>query len=335
MVKEDSLMPLHFYNADALVWLWILPVLFGLFSYSAVKRRKAVKAFGAGTVFISRKREALGCCAATALCILALARPAWDLQEQELQETGRDVVFLLDVSRSMLAEDMRPNRLESAKTAILDCIEGLTGDRVGLILFAGSAEIRCPLTADYDYFRMALRQAGPDSVAAGGTMIANALEKTADKLIDPGKQGFQDVILITDGEDMVDGADELDAAKTMADTGARLILIGIGDRTRGSRIVVEDEETGTRSFIKHGNREIWTRLQSESLRQMAAVASGGIYFEVANGPFDLRAIYRQVMEHVQRASTEQQVMERYEEKFHLFLGGAVFILLISNRWRNR
>ncbi len=328
-------MPIHFYNPGMLIWLWLVPLVAGLFLSAAAKRRQAMNAFGAGAAFVSRKREAFGSCTAVALVILALARPAWDLREQQVQATGRDVIFLLDVSRSMLAEDMYPNRLENAKTAILDCVEVLSGDRVGLVLFAGSAEIRCPLTVDYDYFRMALRQASPESVAAGGTLIAHAIERTIDKLIDPEKSGLQDVILITDGEDMVDGSDEVDAARTLGEAGARLIGIGIGDRARGSRISMEDEETGTRSFLKHDNREVWTKLHSETLRRMSAVVPDGIYFEVADGPFDLKHIYRQVMEHAQRISTEKQVLERYAEKFFLFLGGAVAVLLLSNRWRGK
>ncbi len=272
---------------------------------------------------------------AIALVVFALARPGWDLQEQQLQESGRDVIFLLDVSRSMLAEDMHPNRLENAKTAILDCIGDLSGDRVGLVLFAGSAEIRCPLTVDYDYFRMALRQASPTSVASGGTMIAHAIERTVDKLIDPGKSGMQDLILITDGEDMIEGPDEVEAATALEEAGVRLIAIGIGDRSRGSRIALEDEETGMRSFMKHGNTEVWTKLQSETLRRMVSASSIGIYFDVGSGPFDLARIYRQVMENAERTATDSQVMERYEEKFHLFIGAAVLILLLSNRWRKK
>lgn len=327
-------MLVHFYHPTMLLWLWLVPAAAALFLHAAVKRRKAIRAFGAVTATISRKREAVGGCAAIALLVVALARPAWDLQQQPLQETGRDVIFLLDVSRSMLAEDLHPNRLENAKTAILDCLEGLSGDRVGLVLFAGSAEIRCPLTVDYDYFRMALRDAAPESVAVGGTMLANALEKTLDKLADPAKPGLQDLILITDGEDMVEGADEVEAAEKLAEAGVRLIAIGLGDRARGSRIALETEE-GAHSFMKHGNTEVWTKLHSETLRRMASAAPDGVYFEVAAGPFDLARIYRQVMEHAERTATNQQVVERYEEKFPLFLGGAAAILLVSHRWRRK
>ncbi|MEE9369046.1 MAG: VWA domain-containing protein [Pontiella sp.] len=325
----------YFYNPSALIWLWMVPALAGLFIYSSVKRKQAVQAFGGGAKFISRKREAFGSCAAVALIIIALARPAWNLQKQQLQESGRDVIFLLDVSRSMLAEDMHPNRLENAKTSILDCIEGLSGDRVGLVLFAGSAEIRCPLTLDYDYFRMALRQATPNSVTAGGTMIGHAVERTVDKLIDPAKAGMQDLILITDGEDMIDGPDEIEAVQLLDDAGVRLIAIGLGDRSRGSRIALEDEETGARTFMKDGNTEVWTKLHSETLRRMAAASTDGIYFDVANGPFELARIYRQVMEHAQRTSTNSHVMERYEEKFYLLIGTALVVLFASNRWRRK
>ncbi|NNJ69698.1 MAG: VWA domain-containing protein [Kiritimatiellales bacterium] len=328
-------MPVYFYNPSALIWLWLVPLAAGLFLFAAGRRKQAIRAFGAGALVISRKREAVGSCLAMLLLILALARPAWNLQEQELQESGRDVIFLLDVSRSMLAEDLHPNRLENAKIAILDCVQNLTGDRVGLVLFAGSAEIRCPLTVDYDYFRMALRQASPESVAAGGTMIAHAIERTVDKLIDPESAGVQDLILITDGEDLIQGPDEIDAVKKLDAAGVRFIAIGIGDRLRGSRIALEDEETGALSFMKDGNTEVWTKLHSETLRKMSAAAADGIYFEVAKGPFDLASIYRQIMENAQRSTTDAQVMERYEEKFHLFLGGAVIMLLASNRWRKR
>ncbi len=328
-------MPVYFYNPSALIWLWLVPLAAGLFLFAAIKRRQAIRAFGAGAMFISHKRDAIGSCIAITLLILALAQPAWDLREQELQESGRDVIFLLDVSRSMLAEDMHPNRLENAKTAMLDCVETLSGDRVGLVLFAGSAEIRCPLTVDYDYFRMALRQASPESVAVGGTMIAHAIERTVDKLLDPESAGMQDLILITDGEDLIEGPDEIEAARKLDEAGVRLIAIGIGDRTRGSRIALEDPETGTRSFMKDGNKEVWTRLQSETLRRMTAAVADGTYFEVASGPFDLTRIYQQIMENAQRTSTATQVMERYEEKFHLFLGGAVIVLLVSNRWRKK
>jgi uncharacterized protein YegL len=324
---------IYFYNSSALFGLWLVPVIAGLFIYSSIKRRKAVEAFGAGARFINRRREAFGATTAVALLIFALARPAWNLEETKLQDSGRDVIFLLDVSRSMLAEDMHPNRLENAKTSILDCVDDLTGDRVGLVLFAGSAEIRCPLTVDYNYFRMSLRQASPESLAAGGTMIAHALVRTMDKLVTEDKAGMVDIILITDGEDMIEGPDEIEAVRKLEEAGIRFIAIGLGDRSRGSRIALEDQETGARTYLKSGNQEVWTRLQSETLRRMAGAVQDGLYFDVGSGPFHLAQIYRQVMENAPRILTDRKVMERYEEKFHLFLAATVIALLLSNRWR--
>ena len=144
---------------------------------------------------------------------------------------------------------------------------------------------------------------------------------------------MQDLILITDGEDMVEGNDELEAAKLLAEARVRLIAIGLGDRMHGSRIALEDEATGMRSFMKHGNTEVWTKLHSETLRRMAAAVPDSFYFDVANGPFDLARIYRHVMENAERTSTHARTMERYEEKFPLFLGGAIIVLLLSNRWK--
>ncbi len=322
----------HFYHPEMLFGLTLVPVLAVLFIRAGRKRRLAAAAFGKGASLVSRRREAIGCCLAVALSVLALARPSWTREKQRLQHRGRDLVFVLDVSRSMLAEDLHPNRLESAKTAILDGVDELAGDRVGLVLFAGSAEIRCPMTLDYDYFRMALRQAAPESIAAGGTVIANALEKTVEKLLDPEKAGLQDVILITDGEDMGGETAVYEAARKLHDAGARLIAIGIGDRIHGGRIAVDDDGEGGRSFLQHGNREVWTKLHAETLSNMAAAAPGGVYAEVADGPFDLRQIYRRVMEDAERAPTEQYTVERYEEHFSAFIAAAVFVLLISHRW---
>ncbi len=327
------MMPIHFAHPTGLLWLWVIPLFAGLFVYSAIKRNRAIQAFGGGMQCISRKREALGSCTALALILMALARPAWDLKEHELQGSGRDVIFLLDVSQSMLADDLHPNRLENAKTAILDCIEELSGDRVGLVLFAGSAEIRCPLTVDYAYFRMALRQASPESVASGGTLIAHAITRTVEKLTDPQKIGLQDLILITDGEDMVEGFDEIEAVKNLDDAGVRLIAIGLGNRSLGSRIPLEEAEGGSPSFMKHGKTEVWTKLESATLRRMTAAAADGLFFDVGQGPLDLARIYRQIMEYAPKAITSNRTREHYKEKFPLFLAGAILALLASNRWR--
>jgi len=224
----------------------------------------------------------------------------------------------------MLATDLHPNRLESAKTAILDCVEGLTSDRIALVLFAGSAEIRCPLTKDYDYFRMALRQTTTESVPLGGTYIPTAIDKIIQRLIQPDRAGLTDLILITDGEDMTSSKEEIKIAKQFDQAGGRLIIIGIGNK----RIRIDKNH-----FMKHKNVEVWTRLHSETLQKMVKATSDGIYYEVADNRFDLREIYQQIMQHVQRSNQKKQFRDHYEERFHFFLLVAI-LLLIGFQRRN-
>ena len=306
-----------------LLWaLALIPLFILLFIWSDHKRVQALRAFGANVKKYRRRRESITFCVALFLIILALARPSWSGKKQLLIEESRDVIFLLDVSQSMLATDLHPNRLERAKTAILDCVEGLTSDRIALVLFAGSTEIRCPLTKDYDYFRMALRQTSTESVPLGGTYIPSAIDKIIQRLMEPDKAGLIDLILITDGEDMTSQEEEIKIAKQFDQAGGRLIIIGIGNRLKGKRIRVDKNH-----FMKHKNVEVWTRLHSELLHKMAKATSDGIYYEVADNHFDLREIYQQIMQHVQRSNQKKQFRDHYEERFHFFLIIAILLLI--------
>ena len=132
---------------------------------------------------------------------VGLARPGWNPEAETIERRGRDVVFLLDVSRSMLAEDLAPNRLERAKLAIQDAVEGLQGDRVGLVIFAGHALVKCPLTHDYGFFKLMLEDVSTESISRGGTMIGDAIRKTLEEVFDEQFKQYKDLILITDGED--------------------------------------------------------------------------------------------------------------------------------------
>ena len=321
-------MTLHFYHSAALAGLWLLPAVVGLFLYASRKRRAALRAFGSASGPVGRKREAVGLCAAIALTIFALARPAWDVEKHDVEASGRDVVFLLDVSRSMLADDLHPTRLDHAKTAILDALEHMRGDRVGLVPFAGSAEIRCPLTVDYDYFRMALRETTPQSVALGGTDLANAVEKVAERLAEPERAGLLDVVLITDGDETLDAGRLPEVVRKLNAGGGRLIAIGLGSK-RGSRIPLEDEQVGGRVFLRHGNREVWTRLRADALRRVVREAPGNVYVEVADAPFDLARIYDRIMENADRAATEVRRTTRYKDRFPRFLAAALAALWLA------
>ena len=323
------------YDAGMLKLLWIGVAVTGLIVYGWRMRQKNLLRFADREMLerlggkLNRWGECLrgGCvCVALVLIILALSRPAWDAKEVKIARSGRDIVFVVDVSRSMFAEDLQPNRLERAKQAIMDCTEGLRGDRVGLVVFAGSASIKCPLTLDYDFFRNVLAEISWDSAQIGGTRIGDAILKTAQHLLNEKRSGYQDIILVTDGEDHESRPEE--AATILKTGGIRLIAVGIGDAYRGKRIEVEDGETGSTSFLTYQGQEVWSRLNSPLLRRIVDAAGQGVFWEAGTGAIDLTGVYRREIATAQRIETDAQTMVVYEEKFQWFLAGALTLMLL-------
>jgi len=326
---------IHLYNINMLYLLWLLPLTVGLFVYAARRRRAAMRVFMAAGMLarIPRPRKAWVTFWQAALVILALAsmifalaRPAWNKHDVVIKRSGRDVVFLLDVSRSMLAEDLTPNRLEQAKMAISDTIAELQGDRVGLVAFAGNAVIKCPLTLDYAFFRMALNNINLNSVNRGGTMIGDALRTVLSQVLDDQAKQYKDVILITDGEDH--DSFPVEAAKAAGDKGVRLIVIGLGNEKDGSRIPIRDAE-GRKSFLKYKGHEVWTKLDAATLRKMAKATPGGRYLPVATGTINLGEVYQQLIASASKKELESTTHRQYEEKFQIFLVASFLLLLLE------
>ncbi|MBW1893829.1 MAG: VWA domain-containing protein, partial [Deltaproteobacteria bacterium] len=233
---------IRFQNIDMLFLIWVAPLVFGIYWYAWRKKQRSLTLFiEKGLIdrnritvnYSGRRRRVALMMAAIILIVIAAARPAWNMKSETVEQRGRDVVFLLDVSKSMLAEDLAPNRLERAKLAIKDCIEKLEGDRVALVVFAGSAAVKCPLTLDYGFFRMMLDHISIDSVSRGGTMIGDALRKVMTDVFDDRTREFRDIILITDGEDHE--SLPVEAAEKAGQKEIRLIAIGLGDENDGRR----------------------------------------------------------------------------------------------------
>ncbi len=323
----------HFENIERLQLLWLLPVLLGLAAYRFYKKDQALLKFAELSLLarlnrsVSRTRQwwkAILVTLASLLIVVSLARPAWNPRPEKVESKGRDIVFVLDVSRSMMAEDLKPNRLERAKLAIRDLVDKIHGDRVALVAFAGTATVKCPLTQDYGFFRLMLDDTGPDSISRGGTLIGDALRKTVDELFSDRLKRYQDIILITDGEDQ--DSFPVEAAKEAGERGIRLIAIGLGDEQEGQRIPVVTEK-GERTFLRYGDQEVWTRLDADTLRKMVDVTPGGRYLNVATGTFDLGAIYRDLLADAEKRTLESLRINRYEEKFQIFLGAALLLLM--------
>ena len=323
-------------NPEALRLLWAVPVLALCFVYAARKRGEALRAFASAamaahlvdaTLAGRRGWKAVALCLAFGALTAALAAPAWNPSPAELHREGRDVVFLLDVSRSMLARDLVGSRLDRAKAAIADCLDHLQGDRVALVAFAGEAVIRCPLTMDYSFFRMCLEDIDPSAAPMGGTQIGAALETIIESVLQEDREERQDIVLITDGEDH--DSDPVAAAHALEKAGARLIILGIGDDQRGQRVPVRDEATGLETYLVHENQEVWSRLDATTLRDMVNATRNGVYLHVATGTIDLPEVYRQLILSEQGRAFEDQTLLRYEEKFQVFLAVALVLLLLA------
>ena len=328
-------------NVEMLYWLWAIPALAAVYFYAAWRRRLSLERFAEPQLLTAinpwvsaarRRAKAILILCAFAFLVVGLARPAWNPVPQTFKRQGRDIVFLLDVSKSMLAEDLVPNRLERAKLAILDAVDKLQGDRVALVAFAGTTIVKCPLTLDYGFFRLALDDIGVESVSRGGTMIGDAIRKTLEQVFVSQEAQFQDIVLITDGGDQDSFA--VEAAREAGKRGIRLIAIGLGDENEGRRIPIRNEN-GERSFLTYQGREVWSKLDADALRQMVNATPGGRYLNVATGTIDLGDVYTKLIASAEKRAFDEQTTERYEEKFQIFLAIAFVLLCMEMIVRER
>jgi len=261
----------------------------------------------------------LGLC--FAFLILALMRPQWGLRYVTTPRAGAEIMICLDVSRSMLAEDVAPNRLERAKAEITDLLSYLREDKVGLIAFAGRATILSPLTPDFGFLRLVLDNAGPQSVTRGGTRLEEPLRKALKGFGPPGESS-RAILLITDGEDH--DSLPLDAAKQAAELGVRIIAIGFGDEA-GSEIRVSDPQTGARTLLRDAEGQpVRSRLDGDMLRQLA-LETGGAYVPAGTGLLDLESIYETHISGLIRGQLDGYGRTAREDAFQL----ALLLALIS------
>ena len=198
-------------NDKALWLLFIIPaVLVPVYAWCFWKKAKALNVLASMemlkqiNVAVSLKRQILKAvlliCAFAAI-VVAITEPRWNPKPLQIKSHGRDVVILLDTSRSMLAEDIKPSRLERAKIAIGDLLDKLGGDRIAIVAFAGNSAVKCPLTQDYAFVRMALADISTESTSRGGTDIGDAIRKVTEEVFDKQSREYKDLILITDGDD--------------------------------------------------------------------------------------------------------------------------------------
>jgi len=321
-------------NYDALWLLFAVPlVLVPAYAWCFWRKARALRILASTAMLrhinasVSLKRQimkALLPVAAFIMVVMALTEPKSNPRSRQVKRSGRDVAILLDISRSMLAEDIRPSRLERARIAIGDLLEVLGGDRIAIVTFAGNATVKCPLTQDYGFVRMVLADISTESTARGGTKIGDAIRKASAEVFDTGDRQYKDIILITDGEDH--DSFPVEAAQKAAEAGIRIIAIGMGDENTGSRIPVTGPD-GNMTFLTHEGREVWSKLDADTLREVVYATEGGRYLSVEPGTtLDLGLIYKQLIATAQKRQLESATLTQYDEKFQIFIAVALMLL---------
>ena len=317
-------------------WLWgllLIPLLIALFIRSEQRGLKRLQEFVsarllpqlAGTVNRPRRilRFALQLLG-LALAIVSLAQPRWGYTFEDVKRKGLDLLIAVDTSRSMLSNDVQPNRLDRVKLAIQDLITQLQGDRVGLIAFAGRAFLQAPLTIDYDAVVEALNDLDTKTIPEGGTNISSAIT-LATQSFGKSAMGNRALVIFTDGEEL--SGDALKTAKEAADAGVRIFTVGVGT-PQGSLIPVTSDD-GQTSFVKDSaGQVVKSKLDDKRLREIAE-ATGGFYLHLENGLRTMQQIQNEGLAKMQAAEMDVRLSRRSIERYEWPLGAALIALALS------
>ena len=318
---------MHFVRPELLLLLW-LPPLWAAAALALRRRRarrlaalgpKAAASASAGGRFAAQLAL---CTAGLLLAVVALARPWWGEREETVETASRSVLVLLDVSRSMLATDVRPSRLGRAKADLADLAAGLRGDRAALVAFRAGTATLCPFTADTGFFLEAVAGASVDSAPRGETDLGGALAEGR-RMLQGFAAGHRAIVLVSDGEDLTGRA--VEEAKACGADGIPVFCVGVGG-TRGADVPADDAGTP----LEHRGEKVVTKLESETLVAVAA-ASGGVYLPLAStsGGATLGTIYRDHVRRVVREETRASAETRRIERYGLFLAPALVCLLLA------
>lgn len=327
-------------------WMWALtlvPVLVLLLRVASTRRRRALTEFAdldlvaklTATVDVAARRwKAVLVVAAVAFLAVALARPQFGNRVETVRSIGQDIVVAVDLSVSMLAEDVAPNRLERARLAILRLMGRLDGDRIGLVAFAADAFVQSPLTVDYSAAGLFLSAMHPDLMPVQGTDLGAALRVSLDAL-DQGARDARVLVLVTDGEDHEDQFGE-ELRRAVA-SGVQVYLVGIGS-TEGVPIPQFDAQGRPDGFLRDEDGAVVTTRLAEETFQRIVREAGATYVRAGAGG----TAFDDLVDEIARGEGEEidaiQVTQ-FEEQYQIFLGLALLMLmvevLISDRRRAR
>jgi Ca-activated chloride channel family protein len=314
------------------ILLLILPLAAAAFYWSWRVKQKLIRQFVQARLFSTltvglsparQKFRLMLLLAALAGVLAALAGPRWGYSWQEARQRGLDVVVALDTSRSMLARDAAPNRLEKAKLASIDLMRQCKQDRLGLVAFAGAAFLQCPLTLDDEVFRQNLNALKVGIIPQGGTALSQAI-RAALSAFAKGGNNYKVLVLLTDGEDHDVDAETMGAAKEAADAGMRIFTVGVGT-AEGELLQVSDEH-GDNSFIKDEDGKVVKSHLNEELLRKIATATEGFYLPL-RGANPMEILYREGLAPLPKSEAQVKLTRVHLEHYHWFLGFAVLCLV--------
>src|SRR6266853_1663354 len=317
-------------------WLWgllMIPLLIALFVHSEHRGLKRLQLFVsarllpqlAGTVNRRRRVIRFGLLLlGLALAIVSLAQPRWGYTFEDVKRKGLDLLIAVDTSRSMLSNDVQPNRLERVKLAARDLINELQGDRVGLIAFAGRAFLQAPLTIDYEAVMESINDLDTKTIPEGGTNISEAIG-LATQSFGKSAMGNRALAIFTDGEEL--SGDAVKSAKAAADAGVRIFTIGVGTPA-GSLIPVNGED-GQTAFVKDSSGQVVkSKLDDKRLREIAQ-ATGGFYIHLESGPRTMQQVQSEGLTKMQAAEMDVRLSRRPIERYEWPLGAALIALALA------
>ncbi len=316
-------------------WAWLLlfvPAVVMLHLYGAWANRRARKLFGAAGSPRTQIRGGLSAVLlALGVGLLALACMDTRLGKttREVPQRGLEVVFALDVSRSMLAQDAKPNRLTRAKQQIKDMLSEMAGDRVGLVVFAGEANQAVPLTNHYHDFQQKLDSVGPESAPVGGSQLGVAIKAAADAFLSK-TNDHKTVVLFTDGEDQESQPIEL-AKKLHAEDGLRIFTVGLGDMTEGARIPQDSDSPRSQQaqFVQHNGQQVWSKLNGSILKQIAT-ESNAAYIPAGTKRVNMAEVYHRYIANVEQAEFEMAKINAFIPRFQWFAFPAFVCVVLSS-----
>lgn len=319
----------RFAEPEYLLLLLIIPVLLGIFIVSRIKRRRSILRFGDPKLLsplmpnvsvIRPTVKFIMQVVAVVLLSVVIARPQFGTRQEEVKRQGIEVMIALDISNSMLAEDVQPNRLAKAKQVLSRLIGEMNNDKVGLVVFAGDAFTQLPITADYVSAKMFLNSISPKLIARQGTAIGSALD-LALQSFNPKSTASKAIILITDGENHEDNA--VEAARLAHDKDVVVHVLGVG-RPDGAPIPVD----GTMSFLKDKDGNVVVSKLNEEMCQEIASNGKGLYVRVDNTNTAFRSVSNE-LDKMAKSEISTTAYANYNEQFQSFAILALLLLLID------